>query len=308
MIIRFFTIMLQAAIFITSLLVIFNTLIILTSSDKPRVEYVYLKDAQIAYYTRGEGDPLILIEGFGMTMDDWDPIFLQKLAEKRKIIVFDLRQSGLSKGDITKYTLQKAVDDTIGLMDQLKLKKADIFGWSMGSLIAQELAISYPDRVDQLVLASTLSADGNTIYMSEEMGKKLESKVLGSWSEFALFMFPQNEEGKREAESYLKRTEKAVKNGQSPLTPHVDAMVKSKQQEAVGELSKKGNRLSQLSKITRPVLIIGGDDDILIPPQNNEIVAKAIPHAELSLFPGGGHAFLFSEAVSVTQKINQFLQ
>ncbi len=275
---------------------------------KPKIDYAELKDSQIAYYTRGKGEPLLLIEGFGMTMEDWDPIFIRELAKKRQVIVFDLRQAGLSKGDLTDFSVHQAIEDTIGLMDHLRIQKADIFGWSMGSLIAQEMALSNEERVRNIILASSLSADSHSLYMTEELGKELESKVLGSWKEFSLFMFPQDSEGQSEAYSYLKRIDKAVKNGESPRTPPVDIMVKAKQQEAVEKLSQKGDRLQQLASIKKPVLVIAGEEDILIPPQNNEIVAKVIPRAELTLFPGGGHAFLFSDAVTVAQRINQFLQ
>jgi len=305
--IRFITFALQVAIFILSILISFFSITNMASFS-PEVHYASLPDAQIAYYTRGKGDPLLLIEGFGMSMDDWDPLLIEKLSKNHKLIIFDLREVGLSKGDLTDLTISKLADDSVGVLSHLKIQKADILGWSMGSLIAQEIALSYPERVDKLILASTLSADSHTTYLPEEEGRAIQADVMGSWETFVPHMFPENVEGEYALDSYLSRIHNAVRYKKSPKTPDEYEKVKTLQDAAVSKLSEEGERLNKLSSITVPTLIIAGEDDALIPVENNRTVAKSIPKSDLQIIPKSGHAFLFQNTDEVARRIDQFLR
>ena len=109
---------------------------------------VHVDDIDIAYKTFGKGDPIILINGYSFAMDSWPPTLLGKLAANQTVIIFDNRGIGnTTSDDEQQFSIGQFANDTAGLLEALKIKKADVLGWSMGGAIAQELALNYPDRV-----------------------------------------------------------------------------------------------------------------------------------------------------------------
>ena len=97
--------------------------------------------------------PIVFIPGFRMTMDMWETTVLKQLvSSNHSVIIFNNRGTGNSSIGDNEYSIEQLANDTAGLMDALNLKKADILGWSMGSYIAQELALMHPDKVNNLIL------------------------------------------------------------------------------------------------------------------------------------------------------------
>ena len=104
----------------------------------------------------GKGNPILLINGFSAPLDFWNPMLLEKLALNHTVITFDNRGIGNTTSGDKKFTIAQFANDTSGLLDALKIKKADVMGWSMGGMIAQELALLHPDKVGKLIIyAST---------------------------------------------------------------------------------------------------------------------------------------------------------
>ena len=120
-----------------------------------KTQVVRVGDIDIAHKTFGSGTPLLLINGFAAPMDFWDPTLLKKLATNHTIIVFDNRGIGDTTSGDKVFSIKQFADDTAGLLEALKIKKADVIGWSMSGMIAQELALAYPDKVGRLVLYSS---------------------------------------------------------------------------------------------------------------------------------------------------------
>ena len=118
--------------------------------------FVEANGINICYEILGEGEPLILIHGFGVTKEEWIGQFIP-LSKYFKVIRFDNRDSGKSDHPIAKFTYQVLADDTKALMDALDIEKAHIVGWSMGGMVAQEFAINYPEMVMKLILINTFS-------------------------------------------------------------------------------------------------------------------------------------------------------
>jgi pimeloyl-ACP methyl ester carboxylesterase len=119
---------------------------------------VTVGDIDIAYKKVGKGGggakPIILITGLGATMDMWNPLLLEQLSSSNHtVIIFDNRGAGESTAGGTKeFSISQFANDTVGLLEALKIDKADVLGWSMGSFIAQELALTNPDKVGSLIL------------------------------------------------------------------------------------------------------------------------------------------------------------
>jgi len=114
-----------------------------------------VNDINIYYDVHGDGFPLVMVMGFLGNADCWDPRMLPVLADKFKVIVFDNRGAGRTDISAKEFSIKLFAEDTVGLMDVLKVPKAHVLGISMGGMIAQELALNYPERVEKLILAST---------------------------------------------------------------------------------------------------------------------------------------------------------
>ncbi len=122
---------------------------------KPGIEEdgsVPVGDINVAYRAQGQGEPVVLIMGYGSTMDMWDPHFLENLSSKYRVIVFDNRGMGNTTAPPGNFSIAQFANDTAGLMTALGIEKAHVLGWSMGSFVAQELAIRHPEKVNKIIL------------------------------------------------------------------------------------------------------------------------------------------------------------
>src|SRR5215213_5558026 len=165
------------------------------------VQKVQVGDIDVAYKMFGKGDPIILFNGASDNMDAWDPSLLKGLSSNHTVIVFDQRGIANTTAGSRSYTYQQLANDTAGLLDALKIPKADVIGYSLGSYLAQQLTIMYPNKVNSLVLigsscggkdhtpkppeflklqAEIVNKSLNNVSISQEEMKSLVSASLGS--------------------------------------------------------------------------------------------------------------------------------
>ena len=116
---------------------------------------VHVGDIEIAYKMLGKGDPILLFNGASDGMDAWDPSFPRSLSSNHTVIAFDSRGLGNTTMGSKPYTYQQLANDAAGLLDALKIPKVDVIGYSLGSNIAQELTMMYPDKVNSLTLVGS---------------------------------------------------------------------------------------------------------------------------------------------------------
>lgn len=114
-----------------------------------------INDINIYYDVHGDGFPLVMVMGFLGNAGCWDPRMLPDLSARFKVIVFDNRGAGRTDVSDKEFSIKLLAEDTVGLMDVLNVPKAHVLGTSMGGMIAQELALNYPERVEKLILSST---------------------------------------------------------------------------------------------------------------------------------------------------------
>jgi pimeloyl-ACP methyl ester carboxylesterase len=275
---------------------------------KADLHYVAVQNGRIGYYLRGKGEPLLLIEGFGMSMEDWDPALIRELAKQHLVIVYDLRGVGSSKADVASLSVTQMADDTVTLLNVLHLPRTSILGWSMGSLIAQELAINHPERVEKLILASTFTGDKNTISAQQSVNDYFQQNLPGAFVDrYVPAMFPMDTKGRMALNEYLERRRKALLTGESPTTPNEDTEVKVQQEAAMGQLQET-DRTLELTEIRKQSLVLVGDQDVVIPISNDKKVVALIPGATLRIVTGAGHAVLFTNSETVNRDIVQFLR
>ena len=107
------------------------------------------------YEVHGDGFPIVMITGVSFCLKIWDNVLIDSLSKQFKVILFDNRGAGQTDIPEGEYTIKMMADDTTGLMDALNIERAHILGFSMGGMIAQEVALNYPQKVEKLILWGT---------------------------------------------------------------------------------------------------------------------------------------------------------
>lgn len=248
------------------------------------MEQVAVRDLKICCKSVGAGYPLVLIMGFTANMDWWDPEFIDALSRRFHVVIFDNRGSGRTvTPDDGMFTCEMFADDTIALMNAKGIERANILGMSMGGLIAQELAIKYPERVNNLILACTFCGGQHMIQASDEVMKIMMDRsggIDGLFDRTLKLMFTKD---------FLNVNENYVNNFKERYfrAPISDA-------NTVRQFiaCAKADTFNRLPEIKNRTLIATGTDDPLIPPQNSRILAERIPGAKLIEYPGCSHGFI----------------
>src|ERR687892_1425043 len=141
------------------------------------LEKVRVGDIDVAYKMFGKGDPIILFNGASDSMDAWDPSFLTGISSNHTVIAFDQRGIGNSTVGSKPYTYAQLANDTAGLLDALKIPKADVMGYSLGGHIAQAFTISYPEKVNRVILVATMCGGKDSIPKPQEF-KNLQEEIV----------------------------------------------------------------------------------------------------------------------------------
>src|SRR5215207_4312344 len=263
------------------------------------LEKVPVGDIDVAYKMFGNGDPIILFNGASDNMDAWDPSLLTGLSSNHTVIVFDQRGIGNSTIGSKPYTHQQLADDAAGLLDALKIPKADVMGYSLGSNIAQQLTLMYPDKVNTLTLVgSTCGEKDHTPKPAEFL--KLQAEVVNK----SLNNISISQEEMKELVAA------SVGSGWIRLHPEVLENIPTMQQakpglspEAMNNQNNVGKHWEdnpnwsgasdELAKLAKPTLVITGTDDIRYQPHVNSLkIAEKIPGAWLVQIKNAGHAVM----------------
>jgi pimeloyl-ACP methyl ester carboxylesterase len=260
---------------------------------------VHVEDIDIAYKVFGKGDPFLLISGSGLVMDAWDSFVLRDLSSNHTVIIFDNRGVGNTTAGIKPFSIVQFANDTAGLLDALKIQKADVLGFSMASFVAQELALLHPEKVNRLILYGASCGGKENIPQSPEVVKILSDVV----------------------NNRLQDPEKAL-SVTFPLSwikshPHF-TFPQPKETISPGTLKQQFNIVedwfatnwsgicSQLSKISIPTLVITGED-VAVPPANSLIIAAKIPGSWLVQIKGAGHGLMYQYPEKLSKVLQTFL-
>jgi pimeloyl-ACP methyl ester carboxylesterase len=276
---------------------------------------VHVGDIDVAYKMFGKGDPIVLFNGASDNMDAWDPSLQKGLSSNHTVIVFDQRGIANTTAGSRPYTYQELANDTAGLLDALKIPKADVIGYSLGSYLAQQLTIIYPNKVNSLVLigsscggkdhtpkppeflklqAEIVNKSLNNVSISQEEMKSLVSASLGSgW----IRLHPES----------LDLPENMTLLQSKPgLTPET-----MKNQMKVGfawEATNWNGACDELAKLAKPTLVITGtDDNNYMPHANALVIAGKIPGAWLVQIKDAGHAVMDQYPDEISKILQTFL-
>jgi pimeloyl-ACP methyl ester carboxylesterase len=258
------------------------------------------REPRLAYRRTGTGSPLVVVNGFAATKDDWDPVFLDALARERTLVLPDNRGMGDSRDDGRPFTINDLAEDVADIMDTLGLERAPVLGWSMGGYVALALAIAHPARVERLVLLSTGGGGRLSAPADEDVSSRLRD-LSGTPREQAsrlisLLFLPE-----RAAEIDADFGE-VVAAARARL-PH-DVV---KRQWTAMEGWKERGTADDVGRISCPALVATGEDDVVVPPANSIALANAIPGSWLARFPRSGHGFMADHPQSLARLIGAFL-
>jgi 3-oxoadipate enol-lactonase len=244
----------------------------------------------------GDGTPLLLIQGLGYTADMWFRV-LSGLSEQRRTIRFDNRGVGRSNVPPTPWSIEEMAADAVEVLDAAGSERAHVLGVSMGGLIAQELALRYPDRVERLVLGCTHPGGREAIRMDPAAAMMLMDRTPGTAREAAEASVPFLYAEDTDPDDIGKDIDVRVRYPMraSAYFAQLDAM------------RRHEGTLSRLPGLTAPTLVVHGTADRLVQPGNAELIAAAIPGAELAWIDGAGHVFWTDRPEQAVKLITQFL-
>ncbi len=274
---------------------------------RPKIKHAEVNGVSLAYYMRGHGKPLLMINGFMSSMSLWDPALLTALEKHHTLILFDNRGVGLSTDTVeNNTTIPQMADDAAALIGALKLDKPDVLAWSMGARIGQQLAIRHPEVLNKLVLVSADPGGTHNDPATKEVEMELNNPNVEKWKKLYL-TYPDSDAGRAAAKTTVERLEAAVKSGSMPDDFAVSKETTLRQDRARTTLWEGNDaNYDALHTITTPVLVTAGKDDIIDPPKNAEIIAGQIPFAWTAYFTGG-HAFLFQSYARFSAAVDMFL-
>lgn len=254
---------------------------------------------KIYYETEGEGDPLVMIMGLRRNVEWWYGQ-IPALSKHFRVLVFDNRGAGRTDKPKMDYSIRLFADDTAELMKTVQIDRAHILGISMGGYIAQELAIHYPEMVRSLILGCTSAGGEGAVLMSPERMKKFTANE-GLSPEQIL---------QKDMDIYF--SDKFIKGHPEKIREFIEISLRYYQPADAFERQLaaclKHDTLNRLNRIAMPTLIMSGDDDPLVPPENSRVLKDLLPHAELSFFPGCRHCFFIEEADRFNQKVISFFK
>lgn len=253
------------------------------------------------YEIHGDGKPLIMIMGLSANVDWWAKEIIDNFAQFFKVIIFDNRGAGRSDNPEGPFTIKLFADDTVALMNALGIEKAHVFGVSMGGMIAQEIVLNYPEKVERLVLGCTNCGGSKQVLPSQEVLATLGNAPKDQTREdFIDLTIPLLFTSKfiNENPDYIVNVKKMFLK--APISP--DAF--ERQLKAIMAF----NSYRKLKNINAPTLIIHGKEDILIPVGNAEVLAEQIPLSKKVLLDDAAHSFFEPEPEKAFNTILEFLQ
>ena len=252
----------------------------------------------LAYDVRGRGSPLVLIQGVGVGRWGWEPV-ADRLARRFQVITIDNRGIGASDAPPGHYSARMMADDVLAVLDDAGIQQASVVGTSLGGMIAQELALAHPERVERLVLVATIPGGPRSRPMP------LPTTYLFAWaplmtSQAKLQEFVATTLGPET----LRRRPKVARRLVARKLAHPQSQHAWRAQTEAGMLF---NPLGRQRRITQPTLVIQGTADQVVDPGNAEVLAGLLPNARVERFDGAGHLLYWEQPKRFVRIVTDFL-
>jgi pimeloyl-ACP methyl ester carboxylesterase len=247
------------------------------------------------------GVPIVLLNHWGAVLDNFDPPIVDGLAAARPVVAIDYRGVGASGGEAP-LTVAEMAKDTIAVIRALGFKMVDLFGFSLGGFVAQDILSKAPELIRKAILTGTGPAGGEGIERVGTVSWPLILKGLLTFRDpkFYLF-FTSSQNGRRAAKAFLDRLKERKVDRDKPIS--ISAFLR--QLKAIRAWGLQAPQ--DLDAIDKPVLVANGDHDIMVPCSNSIAMSRRLPNAELVLYPDAGHGGIFQYHDDFLRKALAFL-
>jgi pimeloyl-ACP methyl ester carboxylesterase len=276
---------------------------LVTSYAKAPTKAVTAEGVTYAYRELGPkgGIPVVFLVHLAATLDNWDPRIIDPIAENRHVITFDQPGVGASTGQVPD-SVEAMADDAYTFIKALGFDKIDVFSFSLGGMIAQDLALKHPDLVRKLVLTGTGPRGGKGIdkVVGTTYWDILRATLTRSDPKEFLF-FNRNATGKPAAKAFIKRLQERTVNRDKPISTRA-FQTQLKAIQAFGRSAP-----SDLSTLTHPTLIANGDNDRMVPSLLSTDLHRRIKGSELIIYPDSGHGGIFQHHAKFAPAAVEFL-
>ncbi len=251
--------------------------------------------------TDNPGTPVIFLVHLAAVLDNWDPRVVDGFAASRHVIAFDNRGVGASSGSPAT-SIEQMAKDAITFIKAMGFEQVDLFGFSMGGMIAQEIALMEPQLIRKMIIAGTGPAGGEGI--SEVARVTYLDMIRGFLTHQdpkQFLFFTRTPDGIRAGKEFLARLKERSQNRDKAATVSVlQAQLKA--------LRRWGSKApADLSQIHQPVLVANGDSDRMVPSKNTHDLARRLPNSDLIIYPDSGHGAVFQFHAEFVPKALAFL-
>ena len=256
-------------------------------------------------FGNGPGLPLLSLQHFTGTLDNWDPAVSDPLASGREVILFDNAGIGRSSGEVPE-TVAGMAAHVMAFLDGLHLDRCDVLGFSLGGMIAQQMAKDRPSIVRRMILVGTAPRGGEDIMHLEKpsLAKHLQDPRNTGYALLQKIFFAPTGTSQASGEAFIARLMQRKDDRDPPSGPDVAKA----QITAFREWERvAGERFADLRGLRHPTLVVQGFHDEMIPVRNSYWLAENLPNAALLAYPDAGHGSLFQYPESFTRQAAAFL-
>jgi pimeloyl-ACP methyl ester carboxylesterase len=251
-------------------------------------QFVEANSIRFAYRRFGKtgGVPLVLSQHYIGTMDYWDPTVTDGLARDREVILFNNPGVSSSSGEVPT-TFKQMGADAIAFIKALGLKQVDLFGFSIGGMVVQEITLQAPDLIRRLIVDGTGPRGGQGMeLLTQAAGRLFGATYDPPENVWLAVKFSPSAAGQAAGREFLKRTHLR----QEGRDPEVNDKVSPAQVEAMGKwgVQQKGS-YDYLKMIKQPTLVVNGSNDVIMPTVNSFIMQQNMPNAQLIIYPDSNH-------------------
>jgi pimeloyl-ACP methyl ester carboxylesterase len=250
------------------------------------------------------GTPIVLLQHFMGNLDNYDPAITDALASRREVILTDNAGVGLSTSEAPK-TVSGMARDAASLIDALRLERVDLFGFSMGGFVAQQIAVDRPELVRRVMLVGTGPRGGEGMDQLDPDVAPLFAKVYDPQDLMWLpIFFSPSEKSQAAGRRFLERIRTRTEDRDVPVS---EATVAAHLAAAHEWGVAAPNSYDYLKRICHPTLVVNGSHDIVVATFNSYILQQNLPNAELILLPGSNHGSHFQFTEQFNRYATEFL-
>jgi pimeloyl-ACP methyl ester carboxylesterase/uncharacterized protein (DUF302 family) len=267
-----------------------------------RTRVVTVRDRRFAYRSIGTGSPILFLQRFRGTMDDWDPAFVDAVAASHRVILFDNAGVSSSTGEVP-LTLGAAADDAVAFARSLGIQQAAVLGWSMGGLTAQAIAIRHPDFARQAIVIGAVPP-GPTPVPTQQVFATTARKPEYSFEDQVTLFFTQSEASRNAARRSLDR----IAARRIDREAIVSVAAYTNQTAAIKSFHEDLDALARIEATDVPILVLNGDQDIANPVENWYALGSKARSVELHVFPDAAHASMHQFPERAAEEICNFIR